>query len=176
MIRKKQTIWLMTMLSLIAVLSIYYLTTPESDLTASVLDPVGVKEEAKKNADKVSVDTNEAADPVFAELRMQLNDNRSKMKEDLQEVVATTTFSEEERSNAYTQMQALTDVSSTENTLETLIKAEGYSDALVRIEDQNIRVTIKSEKDSPAAANEIIRLVTKELGRYEPVSVEFQKK
>ena len=170
MMRKKQTIWLMTMLSLIAVLSIYYLTSPETEMATKPNEPAL----QEVDADEASADTQEAADPVFSEMRLQLNDTRSKMKEDLQEVVATTTISEEERSDAYSKMQEISDVSSTENMLETLIKAEGYSDALVRIEDGNIRVTIKSDKDSPAAANKVVRLVTKELGHYEPIAVEFQ--
>ncbi len=172
MLLKKQTIWLMTMLSLIAVLSVYYLTSPNAKLT-SILDQ-NLTENNDTNTEAVA-NTDEAADPVFAELRLQLNDNRSKMKEELQTVIATTNISEEERSKAYTKMQQLSSVSSQEDLLETLIKSKGYSDALVRIEDNNVRVTVKAKKGTPEAANGIIQMVTKEIGHFEPVAVEFQK-
>lgn len=159
----------MTMLSLVAVLSVYYLTTPKENMSSSIFG-----KNVAKTSGNTKTEVSDVADPVFAQLKLQLNDDRSKMKEELQTVVASTNISEEERVKAHQQMQELTKVSSTESLLETLIIASGYDDALVRIEDSNIRVTVKAKKNSPQAANEIIRMVSKEVGKSEPVSVEFQ--
>ena len=127
-----------------------------------------------KSSENTKTEESNIADPVFAQLKLQLNDDRSKMREELQTVVASTNISAEERVKAHEKMQELTKLSSTESLLETLIIASGYDDALVRIADSNIRVTVKAKKNSPQAANEIIRMVTKEVGKSEPVSVEFQ--
>jgi stage III sporulation protein AH len=63
----------------------------------------------------------------------------------------------------------------TESVLETMIKTMGYEDALVRANGENIRITVKSDKEhSTADANEIIRLVMSEVGQMKPVAVEFQ--
>ncbi|MDF2535658.1 MAG: stage sporulation protein [Bacillales bacterium] len=159
----------MTMLSLVAVLSVYYLTTPKEDMASSIF---GNTDSKTSNVAKTEV--SDVADPVFAQLKLQLNDDRSKMKEELQTVVASTNISAEERSKAFVKMQEISKISSTESLLETLIIASGYNDALVRIEDNNVRVTVKAKKNSPQAANEIIRMVSKEVGKSEPVSVEFQ--
>ncbi|MDF2556395.1 MAG: SpoIIIAH-like family protein [Bacillales bacterium] len=166
---RKQTVWFMTMLSLVAVLSVYYLTTPKEDMSSSIFG-----NNVSKTSEKTKTEDSNIADPVFAQLKLQLNDSRSKMREELQTVVASTNISEEERVKANEQMKELTKLSSTESLLETLIIASGYDDALVRIADNNIRVTVKAKKNSPQAANEIIRMVTKEVGKSEPVSVEFQ--
>lgn len=166
---RKQTVWFMTMLSLVAVLSVYYLTTPKEDMSSSIFG-----KNVSKTSENAKTEISNMADPVFAQLKLQLNDDRSKMKSELQTVVASTNISEEERVKAHQQMQDLTKLSSTESLLETLIIASGYDDALVRIAENNIRVTVKAKKNSPQAANDIIRMVTKEVGKSEPVSVEFK--
>lgn len=169
MLLKKQTVWLMTMFSLIAVLSIYYLTTPESKMATSL-------PKTDNNVDKESVVTEESAsDPVFSELRLQVTEARSKEKERLQDVVATTEISEADKNKAYTEMQAITDQAATEGVLETLIKSEGYSDALVRVDNKGVNVTVKADEHSATEANNIIQMVIKELDEYKPVTVEFMK-
>lgn len=189
MLLKKQTVWLLTMLSLVVVLSVYYITSPEqksSDLTAgnqktqnqmNAQQTAPNKQAASKNnaSDGKTVVTTVSGDSDFEALRMQLEDKRSKEIDDLQAEIATTDLPADKRSQAYDQMQKLNETAQKEEMLETLIKTMGYDDALVRADGEKVNITVKSKKKhSPSAANDIIQLVKKEIGETNYVAVEFQ--
>ncbi len=186
MLLKKQTVWLLTMLSLVVVLSVYYITSPEqkgNDLAAvdqKAKDQTvntkaaDSKQKTAVNSDKTVV-TTVAGDDAFQELRMQLEDQRSKQKSDLEAEVASTDLPADKRSEAYDEMQKLSETAQKEEVLETLIKTMGYEDALVRADGEKVNITVKSKKKhSPSAANDIIQLVKKEIGETNYVAVEFQ--
>ena len=168
MLLRKQTVWLLTMLSLVAVLSVYYITSPQD---------TSVNQEAKEdtgNADQSTVVSNETNDSAFEAMRMDLNDERSKEKEQLTEKVASSELSEEERVEAHEQIEQLDELSTKEDMLESMIIALGYKDALVRADHQQIQITVKAEKPNAESANKIIQMVTKEIGKTNAVAVEFQ--
>jgi stage III sporulation protein AH len=181
MLLKKQTVWLLTMLSLVVVLSVYYITSPEqkgNDITAvqqNAKDQMNNKQSDSKVADKSGKTVvTEVSDDSFDSLRLQLEDQRSQQKEDLQSVLATTDLPADKRSEAYDQMQKLNETAQKEEVLETLIKTMGYEDALVRADGEKVNITVKSKKKhSPSAANDIIQLVKKTI-ETNFVAVEFQ--
>ena len=222
MLLKKQTVWLLTMLSLVVVLSVYYITSPEQQQNElavvdeeqeqndeqvkeqdqeqipeqdmeqtqeegkveedSALSGVeedsalsGVEEDSASNgaAEDEQIITNAAGDEVFETLRMQLEEERSQMKEDLQSTIASTELPAEERSEAKEQMDELNDVAQKELLLETLIKAMNYEDVLVRADNEQVNIKVKEEKQSKAEANKIIQTVRSEMVPLHAV-VEFQ--
>ncbi|PLT34753.1 SpoIIIAH-like family protein [Bacillus sp. V5-8f] len=190
MLLKKQTVWLLTMLSLVVVLSVYYLTTPEKQPT----NMVGTeekeekqqqtaevnKEEAKQpvakkeTKDGATVVTREAGDDAFEALRMELSDLRSKQKEELTAIVANTKLSAEEISDAKQKIEELNQVEEKETIIEKLVMAMDYDAALVRVNGKDVDITVKSGKLSPSAANSIIQLVNKEFDSTHDVVVNFQ--
>jgi stage III sporulation protein AH len=180
MLLKKQTVWLLTMLSLVVVLSVYYITSPEqkgNDITAvqqKAKDQVNTKQE-QKTADKSGKTiVSQVSDETFDTIRLQLDDQRSQAKEDLQAKLASTELPADERSEAYDQMKKLNETAQKEEVLETLIKTLGYDDALVRADGDKVSITVKSKKQHTAsAANDIIQLVKKEMDTNF-VAVEFQ--
>lgn len=188
MLLKKQTVWLLTMLSLVVVLSVYYITSPEqkgNDMAAveqkakqQLADKGTAASKTSKNTDaknNKTVVTTVAGDSAFEELRLQLEDQRSKQKAELEAEVASTDLPADKRSEAYDQMQKLSQTAQKEEILETLIKTMGYEDALVRADGDKVNITVKSKKKhSPSAANDIIQLVKKEIGETNYVAVEFQ--
>jgi stage III sporulation protein AH len=183
MLLKKQTVWLLTMLSLVVVLSVYYITSPEQKQNelAAVEEKTNEKEQTEATSnDDVSAEekdaeiiTNAASDEAFETLRMELEDERSRMKEELSETIASTELPAEERSKAKEQMDELNEIAQKELLLETLIKSMDYEDVLVRADSDNVLITVKSDKQSKAAANEIIQMVRSEVGPLQAV-VEFQ--
>ncbi|WP_174734175.1 SpoIIIAH-like family protein [Mesobacillus harenae] len=186
MLLKKQTVWLLTMLSLVVVLSVYYITSPEQQNGNQLAGGTEEQQEnTAENAEGQETATNETADgetviseissdEVFEALRMQLDDQRSMRKGELQAIIASTDLPAPERSKAYDEMKELNQIATKENTLEMLIKAMNYEDVLVRADGEKVRITIKSKEHSAKAANEIIQLVRTELGDMQPVAVEFQ--
>src|SRR3954471_13605123 len=114
MLLKKQTVWLLTMLSLVVVLSVYYITSPEQKSN----DLAAIKQEAKdqnqgKTTTKTEVKDDKtivstvAGDEAFEELRMELNDLRSKQQEDLTTELASTDLPAVQRSKVKDQMDKL---------------------------------------------------------------------
>jgi stage III sporulation protein AH len=216
MLLKKQTVWLLTMLSLVVVLSVYYITSPEqqqNELAAvdqeeekeqteeTVEEPLKDNEESNTDTEKeaqpnanetetnekqandievkdavnkdAEIITNAAGDEVFETMRMQLLDERSQMKEELERKVGSTELSAEERSQAKEQMDELNEIAQKELLLETLLKAKNYNDVLVQADDKQVNITVKAEKQSKAEANKIMQTVRSELGPLHAV-VEFQ--
>jgi stage III sporulation protein AH len=183
MLLKKQTVWLLTMLSLVVVLSVYYITSPEqkSNELAAVEEEVKDKEEqAKTETDTEAKDGEKiisevAGDEEFEALRLKLQDERSKLREEFTAVAASTDLPADERSKAIDQMKELSEIAKKEEMLEALIRTNGYEDALVRADGETVRITVKSDKKhSRSAANNIIQLVKKEIGDTNFVAVEFQ--
>jgi len=182
MLLKKQTVWLLTMLSLVVVLSVYYVTSePKSTNDLAMVDKNGkntsdnANSATSKKDGKVNISTQVAGDQAFEAMRISRDDDRSKLKEQLTNKLATTNLSAEEKNKAYDEMKKLQDTAQQEQVLETLIKSHGYQDALVQSDGTNINITVKSKKQSTAAANEIIRLVEQQIGSAPQVAVEFQK-
>lgn len=216
MLLKKQTVWLLTMLSLVVVLSVYYITSPEqqqNELAAvdqeeekeqteeTAEEPVKENEESNPDTEKepetdanetgtseeqaddievkdavdkdAEIITNAAGDEVFETMRIQLLDERSQMKEELEKKIGSTELSAEERSEAKEQMDELNEIAQKELLLETLLKAKNYNDVLVQADDTQVNITVKAEKQSKAEANKIMQTVRSELGPLHAV-VEFQ--
>jgi stage III sporulation protein AH len=181
MLLKKQTVWLLTMLSLVVVLSVYYITSPEPNqgnlATVEEQEENAVNEEAVEEVESEDGETiisGIASDEQFEALRLDLEDARSEMKEEYQEILASTDLPVEQRNSAYEKMQELDNISQKEGTLETLIKTMGYDDALVRADGDKVRVTVKAKEHTAAEANEIIQMVRNELGSLQAVAVTFQ--
>lgn len=181
MLLKKQTVWLLTMLSLVVVLSVYYITSPDQKSKDLAVVEQKTKNQAKQQS-STPTDSNSgqkvvsqaAGDSVFEELRMELNDQRSQQLEELTNELAATNLPADERSKIKDQMDKLNETAQKEEILETMIKTMGYDDALVRADGENVRVTVKSKKTlSASEANKIIQEVKKEIGETNFVAVEF---
>ena len=191
---KKQTVWLLTMFSLVVVLSVYYVTSPqlteevafeqkeeannEKDLkpTDEAMQEEVANEGEVANEEEVIVEQNNAtSDDLFTALRLEIEDERSKLRQELNAIVASNSVSAEEKSKAIDQLQQLSNIAEKEAVLETLIKSKGYDDALVRVHENQVHITVKAKEHSKKAANEIIQLVQSELGRVQDVAVRFQK-
>lgn len=193
---KKQTVWLLTMLSLVVVLSVYYVTTPEQSNNAMPTSLEGNEKqegtEKSKITDEAGKETSKAestqkkedqqivqftSDDSFTALRLKVEDERSEVKEHLQEVMTSEKATAEQKHQAKTEFDELNALDTKERLLETLIKAKGnYDDALVRVDGKNINITVKAEKQSAKEANEILRLVESEIGEMgeKKVAVQFQ--
>lgn len=94
MLLKKQTVWLLTMLSLVVVLSVYYVTA-EPKTTNQVTRQEKEKESAAtkekdSGSQKIKLTTKSASDEVFETLRLERQDEMSKKQEELTNKLAST--------------------------------------------------------------------------------------
>ncbi|WP_102345637.1 SpoIIIAH-like family protein [Bacillus sp. Marseille-P3661] len=186
MLLKKQTVWLLTMLSLVIVLSVYYITSPNkpTDDYALMTNEQNVEEEeSQTNMEGMevsieemeeSIETGMSADGMFTALRMAIDDQRAMEKEELQAIAASSDVTAEKRSEALDKMEELHALATKEAILETMILAnDKFADALVKAEEDQVRVIVKAAESTQKDANDIMRLVRDELGEKR-VAVEFQ--
>ncbi|MFD2681171.1 SpoIIIAH-like family protein [Bacillus seohaeanensis] len=182
MLLKKQTVWLLTMLSLVIVLSVYYITSPTQQVNDMASQEEGKKQTENQQEDnkqtsangEMEVVTEAAGDEAFDAMRIEMQNQRDALHEELTAKVGNADLSADEKSAAYEQMEVLRELATTESVLETMIKTMGYEDALVRADGDKVNITVKADEHSATAANEIIRLVTSEIGQLKPVAVQFQ--
>ncbi len=191
MMFKKQTVWLLTMLSLMIVLSVYYLNAPsEGDLAYIDSDPNGQDQMTSQSVDEMSGELSEEleegevisgedseqsdqmdtssinSDEYFAAVRMEITNQRSLEKERLESIVGSSDASSDEKTEAYEAMKAIEEVEHKENILESTIKSmSDYDQVLVRnVSEDNIVVTVQADSLTKKEANEIIQHTKDEFG------------
>ena len=158
----KQKLWFLTLFSLIMVLSVYYVTMPSEVLNTkndvNSTTPVVII----KNEDELS---------VLKELNY---DERLKEMETLKQVLTNVDSSVEDKNNAYEKLQLIEKTEAKEDKIENKIKDQFKLDSFVKIDNNQIRVVIKSNEHSFELANNIIRSVQEEFTEKMYISVKFQ--
>ena len=172
---KKRTVWFLTFLSTVAVISVFYIfgDRPNSNImtlfTDNALDEteiLGVNQSPSQTVNSES--------ELFQEMRLELTNKRSQQREQLTQKIGSADYTAEEKNTAFNEMDELIKRESSEAMLEMLIKSLGYSDAVVRIEDEKIAVTVMSDEVSNKLASEIIYIIRSEMDDYVNVSVDFK--
>ncbi|MFC4617952.1 SpoIIIAH-like family protein [Camelliibacillus cellulosilyticus] len=168
MVLKKQTVWLLTMLSLIVVLSVYYITSPGG----SPSDQAGVgvhdnksKEKDRSNAKKTSGDIATQAEETskINEMKIERDDDRHKEYTKLENEIAQGK-SVQAVSQAHDKLNELQDLATKEKSLETALISKGYPEATVVTKNGEANIFVKAASLSNKQANEIIQMAHKELG------------
>ncbi len=176
---KKQTVWLLTMLSLMIVLSVYYMMSDQEDIAYIDTDDQAFEETVQQDEDAEDVvieDMQEVdANEFFTTIRMEIEDSRNEKKDRLKDIVASSDTTATEINTALNEMDALEEIASKETILqETILTTnEAYEDVLVRAEEDKVRVHIITEQLSKNEAVEIMQIVKDELGDI-TVDVNFQ--
>ncbi|MDN4074702.1 MULTISPECIES: SpoIIIAH-like family protein [Fictibacillus] len=179
MLLKKQTVWLLTMLSLIIVLSVYYITAPGSGDDLAYLEKgkntASTKQEqpAKNKKGSDAAVTSAAGDDLFTALRMKRDETRDELSSKYTAAIASPNASAEVQAEALAKISELQSLTMKESTLETLIKTMGYDDALVNTMDNEVRIIVKGKHSSNEAVK-IMKKAEEQLGNKQ-VAVEFQK-
>lgn len=175
---KKQTVWLLTMLSLMIVLSVYYLTSDTEDLAfiesgESELEETTTSE--GQESDTVIDEISNINDELFTTIRMEIQDERSRKKDRFNEIVASSSASAEEKNRALEDIEVLEQMTTKESILQDSIRAaaEGYDDVLVRAEEDKVHVHVKVDEMSKEEVINIMQMVKDEFGEV-TVDVNFQ--
>lgn len=187
MLLKKQTVWLLTMLSLVVVLSVYYLTSPEQQGTNMAVTEEQEKEKEQEQAvekakesgsseEKAQV-TISSGDDEFAAMRIAIDEERSKQSEKYDAEMGKGEMSSDDINKAYDAIEQISEARISEEILETtIVSSLDLEAALVRIEGSDVNVLVKADELSKEAANEIVQLVDSEVKNAQNVVVEHQPK
>ena len=158
----KQKLWFLTLFSLILVLSVYYITMP-SDLLKTSSDN-----------DTSSIVINTTEEDSLSVLQIMSDEERLQQMEDLKMILNNVDSTLEEKNNAYEKMQLIKETKGKESTLEEKIKKEYNLDSFIKIENNQIKVVVKSNEHSYELANNIIRSIQEEYEEKMYISVKFQ--
>lgn len=186
MVLKRQTVWLLTMLSLIIVLSVYYITSP---IPTDQLAYVGEEAEGNNAGSFVQFDeltdeeleemldnkilTSFTSDEVFNSIRLERREMRERLNEDYVAVIASVDASADVQSRALDSIESLRVLAQKEEMLETLIKTKGYEDVLVIAEGGEVKIIVKANELSREDAVKINLMAREQLG-IDKIAVAFQ--
>ena len=164
----KQNLWFLTLLSLILVLGVYYITMP-NDLLEKVNSVIDEKND-KAVVEEVSEEN------VLTAMRVNKEDERNAEISVLKEQLTKEELSTVEKNNLFEQLKYLNEVQGKEESLEKRIKKELELDCFIKTENNNITTVCISDKHDKELANKIMRLIQKDYKNKMNISVKFQKK
>lgn len=174
----KRTVWFLTLLSLVAVISIFYINK-KAPMPFDGISIFGDSSNPAKITETVDGKDNDKQ-PVFAEsylfedMRMQVRNERSQIQDQLTSKLNAAEDSEA-KNVVFDEMAQLVKQDSAEALLEMQIIALGYTDAFVKTDGVNVDVSVLSEDGfSAKQAEEITFLVRTNLEESRNVTVDFQ--
>lgn len=159
---KKQSIWALTLFSLILVLSVYYITLPTE------FEP---KDEVKAKTTIKEVEKNEALET----LKIENDDNKKKKKKELQEILNKEDSTKEEKNNAYEELKALNIIKSKEEEIEIKLKDKYNTESYAEIEDDKVKVVLSKNEHDEKLASEIMDFVQECFDKKMYITVKFIK-
>ncbi len=161
----KQNLWFLTLFSLILVLSIFYLTMPDTKLSALVN-----KEQEKSNEPVININESE----ILTALRVESDEETIKEMSSLQEILLNEAASIEEKNNAYEALKDINLNKGKEEELENKINKNFQLKAFVKIKNDQIKVVIATGTHNEELANNIIRSIQEEFDTQMYITVKFQ--
>lgn len=161
----KQNLWFLTLFSLILVLSIFYLTMPDTKLSALVN-----KEQEKSNEPVININESE----ILTALRVESDEETIKEMSSLQEILLNEAASIEEKNNAYEALKDINLNKGKEEQLESKINKNFQLKAFVKIKNDQIKVVIATGTHNEELANNIIRSIQEEFDTQMYITVKFQ--
>lgn len=172
MVLKKQTIWLLTMLTLMVALSAYYLFSGENGNDRMTdADPYNnISMNGKNqyneltNSSGIDITTTPTSLPenLFMSLRLERDQFRSQLMETYNSIVMNSKDNNAV-AEASAKMEELDLLEGSESLVESLIKAKGYSDAVVYTQDNKVTVIVQKNDLIKEEAVSLINLVAKNM-------------
>lgn len=163
----KQKLWFLTLFSLILVLSIYYITMPKE-----VFESKKENEVNKENDNKVNIEISNSSS--LDVLRVSDDEARLKEIEDLRIVLTNVDSSIDEKNKAYEKLKLIEQNKGKEESLEDKIKSEFNLNSYVKINNNQIKITVVESKHNYELANNIIRSIQEEYNEKMYITVKFQ--
>lgn len=158
----KQSLWFLTLFSIILVLSVYYIAMPNNTLATL--------KENDTNKETLTITESDA----LTSLRVESDEEAQTTMNELQSILLNEKSSLEEKNNAYEKIQNMNFNKSKEESIEKLITENFKLQSFVKIEKDNIKVTISKKDHDLVLANQIIRKIQEEYTNKMYITVKFQ--
>ena len=161
----KQSLWFLTLFSIILVLAVYYISMPNITLS-NLTTGTSLKE------DEATISIEES--DVLASLRVESDEAVLSEMEDLQSILLNEQASLTEKNDAYEKLQNINNIKAQEENLEKLIKEAFAIESFIKINKDQISVVVASNDHNYEKANEIIRLIQNEYKEKMYITVKYQ--
>lgn len=159
----KQSLWFVTLLSLVLVLGVYYVTMP-NDL---------LKTEKTKNVNsEVTVDVEE--NDMLVALRVERDEEVATKMDELELVLTNETSTADEKNNAFEELKLLNLNIGKEEELEALILDTYKIKSYVEINNDQIKVVVNSSEHDSKLANNIMRTIQGEFDEKMYITIKFE--
>ena len=159
----KQSLWFVTLLSLVLVLGVYYVTMP-NDLLKT--------EETKNVNSEVTVDVEES--DMLVALRVERDEEVATKMDELESVLTNETSTTDEKNNAFEELKLLNLNIGKEEELETLILDTYKIKSYVEINNDQIKVVVNSSEHDSKLANDIMRTIQGEFDEKMYITIKFE--
>lgn len=160
----KQSLWFVTLFSLIIILGIYYFSSDQTSLSVGNI----------KNSE--SVISSKTDDNNISVLKVTDDEATVSKIDELQSVLLDSEATLEEKNNAYDELEGISNRKAKENELTEIIKKEYKYDNFVKISDNQVSVVISSNEHNNEIANKIIKTVQEKFKENVYVTVKFSAK
>lgn len=170
----KQSLWFLTLFSLILVLSVYYITMPNELLltnNSNYLDTNKTSGEVEDGESKVTIQESE----LLVTMRVNLEEERNQTVADLRSTLTNEEATSEEKNNAYEQIKYISDLKGQEEALESKIKKEYNIESFIKIDNHDVKVVAIKESHDSKLANNIMKTIQGEFKDKVYITVKFEK-
>ena len=157
----KQSLWFLTLFSIILVLTVYYIAMPNNTLAT-----------LKENDNVETVDIVET--DSLAALRIANDEEIETTMNELQSILLNEKSTLEEKNTAYEKIQTINANKGKVVQIENIIKENFNFQSFVKIKDDNISITISNKKHDTKLANDIIRKIQELYKEKMYITVKFQ--
>ena len=171
----KQSVWFLTLFSLIIVLSVYYVTMPNELLLQNNSNYVNDEE-----VDDVLYET-ETDDVIITILEseeviaLKVEHEEAVMKEisELQQQMLSENITVEEKNSVFEQIQFLTSLQGKEEKIEEKLKNTYKVDNFVEIDNSIVRVVVAKREHDVNLANDMMKSVQEEFDSKMYITIKF---
>lgn len=160
----KQSMWFLTLLSLVLVLGIYYVTMPNDLLSSKIT--------SDEVTDVLDVKVSEG-DALIA-MRANRDEEVSLEIEKLESVLTSDSSSVEAKNKAFEDLKVLNLNVSKEEELEKKLEEKFGIKSYIEVNNDNVKVVINSKEHDASLANNLMRSVQEEYEEKMYITIEFE--
>ena len=132
---------------------------------------VSKEEKGEKNKPTISVEKSD----LLVSLRVEADEAMNKEIEELKQVLTNNSSSTEEKNKAYDKIKELNNTRSEEEKLEAQVKEIHKLNSFIKINNNQISITVNSETHNEELANNIMRTIQSNYEDQKYITVKFQK-
>ena len=160
----KQSLWFLTLLTLVLVLGVYYVTMPNELLKSkAILESVNSE-----------IEVNVEESDKLVSLRVERDEKLETTMKELQNVLTSTTTTAEEKNSAFEELKLLNLTKGKEEELENKLLDVYKIKSFIEINGDQIKVTVISKEHNSTLANNIMRSIQEEYNKKMYVIVKFE--